>query len=191
MARAVADSAPFLFHLTAVLALVLLALSLGRLLRRRELFPQPTAARVAVSTIGFAFCAVATLVVLIGQVPRGLVLPLEGGFGFLSLLVAGAFVRARMAARAKVAVVLFALPGIFHVASQHGARATGDGHTGVRGSGIYSPGEASLILAAATAPFTLAPRRSAGRITPGRRSRSRSPPFSPRRSASRSRLATR
>ena len=47
MARAVADSGPFLFHLTAVLALVLLALSLGRLLRRRELFPQPTAATPA------------------------------------------------------------------------------------------------------------------------------------------------
>ncbi len=159
MARAVADSGPFLFHLTAVLALVLLAQSLGGLLRRRELFPEPAAARVAVSAIAFAFCTVATLVILIGQVPRALVLPLEGGFGFLSLLVAGAFVRSRVPARTKVGVVLFALPGIFHVASTvlerlgwtHGRSSIGD---------LFPWGEASLILAAATAPFTLTARRS-------------------------------
>ncbi len=159
MARAVADSGPFLFHLTGVLALVLLALSLSRLLRRRELFPEPAPARVAVSTIGFAFCAVATLVILVGQVPRALILPLEGGFGFMSLLVAGAFLRARVPARVKVGVVLFALPGILHVTSTvlerlgwaHGRSSIGD---------LFPWGEASLILAAATAPFTLAPRRT-------------------------------
>ena len=117
MARAVADSGPFLFHLTGVLALVLLALALGRLLRRRELFPAPAAARLAVSTIGVAFCAVATLVMLIGQVPRGLVLPLEGSFGFLSLLVAGAFCARACRRAVKIGVALFALPGIFHVTS--------------------------------------------------------------------------
>lgn len=159
MARTVADSGPFLFHLTGVLALVLLSMALGRLLRRRELFPEPMPARLAVSAIAFAFCAVATLVILIGQVPRALLLPLEGAFGFLSLLVAGALVRARVPARVKIGVVLFALPGILHVLStaferlgwMRGRSSIGD---------LFPWGEASLILAAATAPFTLAPRRS-------------------------------
>ena len=134
-------------------------MALGRLLRRRELFPEPAAARVAVSAIAFAFCAVATLVILIGQVPRSLVLPLETAFGFLSLLIAGAFLRARVPARVKIGVALFALPGILHVLStvfermgwNRGRSSIGD---------LFPWGEASLILAAATAPFTLAPRRS-------------------------------
>jgi hypothetical protein len=158
MARTVADSGPFLFHLTGVLALVVLSMALGRMLRRRELFPEPAAARVAVSAIAFAFCAVATLVILIGQVPRSLVLPLETAFGFLSLLIAGAFLRARVPARVKIGVALFALPGILHVLStvfermgwNRGRSSIGD---------LFPWGEASLILAAATAPFTLVPRR--------------------------------
>jgi len=39
LARAVSDSGPFLFHLTGVLAVLIFAMALGGLLRRRELFP--------------------------------------------------------------------------------------------------------------------------------------------------------
>ena len=156
MARAIADSGPFLFHLTGVLALLIFALALSGLLRRRELFPDPPLARLVVSTIALAFWVLATLVVVAGQVPRTFVLPLESSFGFLALLIAGAFLRARVPARVKVGVVLFALPAVLHVASTvlermgwaRGRASVGD---------LFPWGEASLILAAATAPLTLTP----------------------------------
>ncbi len=159
MARAIADAGPFLFHLTGILALVVFALALTGLLRRGELFPRPAPARVAVSTIGIAFWTLATLVILVGQVPRTFALPLEGSFGFLSLLIAGALLRARVPTRVKVGVALFALPGIFHVMSMVFERL---GWTRERSSigDLFPWGEASLILAALTAPFTLVPRRS-------------------------------
>jgi hypothetical protein len=159
VARAIEDSGPFLFHLTGVLALLVFALALAGLVRRGELFPINAPARMAVSTIGFAFWALATMVILIGLVPHSFAMPLEGSFGLLSLLIIGALLRARIPARVKVGVVLFALPGIFHVISTiferlgwtRGQSSIGD---------LFPWGEASLILAAAIAPFTLAPRRS-------------------------------
>jgi hypothetical protein len=159
MARAIADSGPFLFHLTGVLALLVFALALAGLLRRRELFPDLALPRMAVRTIGFAFWALAIMVILIGQVPRSFAMPLEGSFGLLSLLITGALLRARIPARVKTGVALFALPAIFHVMSMIFERLGWTrGHSSI--GDLFPWGEASLILGAATAPFTLAPRRS-------------------------------
>jgi hypothetical protein len=164
MARAVADSGPFLFHLTGVLALMLFALSLAGLLRRHELFPEPVPARMVVSTISGAFGILATLVILVGQVPRAFVLPLEASFGFLSLLIAGAFLRSRVPARVKIGVLLFTLPALLHVASMV-LEKMGWGRARSAVGDLFPWGEASLILAAATAPLTLTPSRPG----PGRR----------------------
>ncbi len=164
MARAVADSGPFLFHLTGVLALLLFALSLSGLLRRRELFPEPVLARMVVSTISSVFGILATLVILVGQVPRAFVLPLEASFGFLSLLIAGAFLRSRVPARVKIGVLLFTLPALLHVASTV-LEKMGWVRSRSSGADLFPWGEASLILAAATAPLTLTPSRPG----PGRR----------------------
>jgi hypothetical protein len=170
LARAVGDSGPYLFHLTGVLALLMLVLVLARLLRRRELFPEPILGRFVITVIGAAFWLVASVSVLAGRVPRGFVLPLEASFGFLSLLTAAAFLRSRAPARAKAGVVLFALPAALHVAS---AVLEQIGWANGRASvGDLSPwGEACLILAAVSAPFTLVPR---DRDRPAARSDSRS-----------------
>ena len=158
VARIVADSGPFLFHLTGVLALLVLALALTGLLRRRELFPEPAPARLAISAIGVTFWVLATLSVLIGQVPRAFVLPLEASFGFLSLLTAGALLRARVPARVKVGVVLFALPAALHVAGAVFSR-MGWGRGRPALGDLFPWVEVSLILGAASAPFTLVARR--------------------------------
>jgi hypothetical protein len=161
LARIVGDSGPFLFHLTGVLALALLALAMRGLLRRRELFPGPAVVRLAVSAIALGFCTLAMLAMLIGRVPRGFVLPLEAGFGFLSLLTAGAFLRSSAPPRVKLGVVLFALPAALHVAAAILA-AFGWVAVGPAG-GLAVWSEASLILAAASAPFTVG--RASGRAS--------------------------
>jgi hypothetical protein len=164
--RLVADSGPFLLHLTGVLALLVLALALTGLLRRHELFPEPAPARLAVSVIGATFWVLATISVLVGQVPRGFVLPLETSFGFLSLLTAGALLRGRVPARVKIGVVLFALPAALHVA---GAVFSRFGWGRGRGAlaDLFPWVEATLILGAISAPFTLVTRRRDGSGTLG------------------------
>jgi hypothetical protein len=167
IARVTADAGPFLFHLTGVLALLVLALALAGLLRRRELFPEPAPARLAISVIGVTFWVLATLSVLVGQVPRGFVLPLEASFGFLSLLTAGALLRARVPARVKVGVVLFALPAALHVTGAVFSR-MGWGRSRPSLGDLFPWVEASLILGAASAPFTLVARRPGAPGKPGK-----------------------
>jgi len=154
-ARLVSDSGPFLFHLTGILALLILGMALAGLLRRRELFPEPIVVRLIITAIGVAFWVMAALAILIGRVPRGFVLPLETGFGLLALLIAGAFLSSSAPRRTKVGVLLFALPAVLYVASAVMDRF---GWTESRRTmGGFAPwAEASLIVAAASAPFTFA-----------------------------------
>jgi hypothetical protein len=157
LARALGDSGPFLFHLTGVLAFSIFVLALAGLLRRRELFPRTV--RFTVIVIGAAFWLLGTTAVLFGQVPRGFALHLETSFGFLSLLTAAAFLGSRAAPRVKVGVMLFALPGALHVTWLVLEQL---GRTRGSGADLSRWGEGCLLLAAATAPFTLLPRRRAG-----------------------------
>ena len=157
LGRALGDAGPFLFHLTGVLALLLVAMSLSRLLRRGELFPGRMVVRVVIAVLGLAFWLLATVAVLVGRVPREFALPLEASFGFLSLLTAGAFVRSQVPRRVKIGVALFALPAALHAASAL-LESIGWLRGRVPGSDLAPWGEAWLILAAATAPFTLIPQ---------------------------------
>jgi hypothetical protein len=153
LARAVSDSGPFLFHLTGVLAVLVFAMALGGLLRRRELFPEPLTSRIIISTIGI-FWLLLTLAALVGRVPRGFVVPLEAGFVSLSLLTLGAFLRSPAPRRAKLGVTLFALPAVLHVGA---AVLDGMGWSSGRrpAVGLAPWAETSLLFAAASAPFTV------------------------------------
>jgi hypothetical protein len=163
LARVVSDSGPFLFYLTGVLALWLFGMALSGLLRRRELFPEPVPIRLIISVIGIAFWTLATLALLIGGVPRNLVLPLETGFGLLCLLTAAAFLRSPARLRAKLGVALFTLPAVLHVASAVLAGiGWADGHPRV--GGLVPWADASLVLAAVTAPFTFGGNLSGSRM---------------------------
>ena len=114
--------------------------------------------RVVIAALGLAFWLLATLAVLVGRVPRELAMPLEASFGFLSLLTAGAFLRAQVPRRVKIGVALFALPAALHVGSAL-LDSIGWLRGKVPGSDLAPWGEAWLILAATTAPFTLVPLR--------------------------------
>jgi hypothetical protein len=92
-------------------------------------------------------------------VPRPFVLHLETSFGFLSLLTAAAFLGTPAERRAKIGVVLFALPGALHVAAIVLARIPQLRSLPVSGD-LSRWGELCLLAAAASAPFTLAPRRA-------------------------------
>src|SRR6185369_13271418 len=107
--RALADSGPFLFHLTGILALFIFVPALAGLMRRRELFPRPV--RFTVSVIALAFWSLLALGVLLGHVPRQFFLLVESSFGLLSLLMATAFVGTRTSRRQKLGVLMVALPG--------------------------------------------------------------------------------
>ena len=159
VARAVGDAGPFLFYLTGVLALVMFAMVLRRMLHRGELYPRTALARLVIGVLSVAFWMLAALAILAGRVPSQFLLPLETGFGLLSLMTAGALLRARVPGRVKVGVGLFALPAALHVGS---AVLESIGWLGGRvpGSDLSPLPEAWLVLAAATAPFTLVPRRA-------------------------------
>jgi len=156
-ARLLADSGPFLFHLTGVLAFGILLVAFVGLLRRGELFPRTT--RVTVVVIALVFWGLGALAVLAGQMQTQLFLYLETSFAFLSLLVAASLLGSDARPRVKVGVALFALPGVLHVLSIVAER------TGwLRATSaveITRVGEVILLGAALAAPLLLAPR-SAG-----------------------------
>ncbi|HVV48823.1 MAG TPA: hypothetical protein VHO06_04125 [Polyangia bacterium] len=148
-----AASGPFLFQLTAVLALGVLVAAFGGLIRRGELYPR--AVRFSVAVIALVFAVLATQALVRGQLPPRFFLFLEISFGFLALLTAIAFAATRTQLRVKIGVALLALPGLLHAAAILGLgwRQPNDWATVLAGAG-----EAALIAAAAGAPFLLSPR---------------------------------
>jgi len=160
LGRAIADSGPFLFHLTGILALLILLPAMVGLLRRQELFPRPV--RVTVSIIGAAFWLLAALGVVVGQIPRNFFLHLETSFGFVSLLAAAAFLGTPTQRRTKVGVLLLALPGPLHALAIVLER-TPWLRDSAAPIALARWGEALLLSGAALAPLTLVPRRFADR----------------------------
>jgi hypothetical protein len=157
-ATALAACGPFLFQLTAVLALSVLVASFAGLLRRGELYPR--AMRFSIVIIALVFATFSAQGIVRGQLAPRFFLYLEISFGFLGLLTAAAVVRTPTLARVKVGVVLFSLPGVLHAAAILGA---GWGQGSETSIALARIGEAALILAAATAPLLLSPRPRAER----------------------------
>lgn len=152
-AAALAACGPFLFQLTAVLALSILVASFSGLLRRGELYPR--AMRFSIIVIALVFAVFSAQAILRGQLAPRFFLYLETSFAFLGLLTAAAFVRTPTLARVKAGVVLFSLPGVLHAVAILGA---GWGQGAETATALARGGEATLIIAAATAPLLLSPR---------------------------------
>jgi hypothetical protein len=154
-AHLLSASGPLLFHLTGVLALLVLVAAMVGLLYRGELFPRPM--RFTVGVIGLVFWVLAARAVLFGMIPARFFLHLQTSFAFLSLLIATAMLSTATQRRVKVGVGLFALPGVLHVLAQVGDRM--GWLTGANGM-VWLSRAAELTLLAATlaAPFLLPPR---------------------------------
>jgi hypothetical protein len=149
---------PFLFQLTAVLALVVLVAAFAGLLRRGELYPRPMF--LAVGVIAFVFALLSAYALLRGQLPTRYFIFLETAYGFLLLLTAIAFAVTPVQGRVKVGVALLALPGALHVTAIVFA---GYGKGSDQAALIAAAGELLLIAAAAGAPLLLPPRPFAER----------------------------
>jgi hypothetical protein len=153
-ARVLSDTGPFLFHLTGVLALLVLMVAFVGLLRRGELFPRAT--RFAVSLIALFFWALATLAVIVGQMPPRFFLYLETAFAFLAMLVAASVLGSPAKPRVKIGVTLFALPGVLHALAIVPERSLLGPSFG--GSELTRVGELALLGASLAAPLLLSPR---------------------------------
>ena len=152
-AAALAACGPFLFQLTAVLALSILVASFSGLLKRGELYPRPM--RFLVIVIALVFAALSGQAILRGQLAPRFFLCLEISFGFLGALTAAAFIGTPTLARVKLGVVLFSLPGVLHAVAILGA---GWGQGPDTATVLARAGEVALVIAAATAPLLLSPR---------------------------------
>jgi hypothetical protein len=148
--NAVAAAGPFLFQLTAVLALLVLVAAFAGLLRRGEVYPR--AMRFSVAFIALVFVIFAAQALLRGQLPPRLFVYLETSYGFLALLTALAVASARAAGRVKLGVALFSLPGALHAAAILGA---GLGQGDATAAALAGAGEAALVVAAIGAPLLL------------------------------------
>ena len=157
-AAALAACGPFLFQLTAVLALSVLVATFFGLLRRGELYPR--AMRFSIVVIALVFATFSGQAILRGQLPPRYFLFLETSFGFLGLFTATAFIRTPTLTRVKVGMVLFSLPGLLHGAAILGA---GWGQRAETATALARLGEAALIIAAAGAPLLMSPRPRAER----------------------------
>src|SRR4051812_22884536 len=154
-ARVVADSGPFLFHLTGILALLVLSAAFVGLLRRGELFPRPM--RFSVIIIGLVFWTLAAGVVLLGLRQARFFVYLEISYAFLSLLIAASLLGSAASGRVKLGVTLFTLPGVLNVLAIVSER-SGPLGTMVSAVEVTRLGELLLLAAGLAAPFLLRPR---------------------------------
>ena len=164
--HAVSVAGPFLFQLTAFLALAVMVAAFAGLFRRGELYPR--AMRFSTIVIALIFAAISGWAMVSGHILPQHFLYLEICFAFLAVLTAVAFALAKAPARLKVGVATFALPGALHAlgvvfASLRG----GEGHglaAAVRrglsqgGPALVRAGEIALLLAGMLAPLLLPPR---------------------------------
>jgi hypothetical protein len=150
-----AASGPLLFNLTGLLAVIVLLAAVAGLLRRGELFPRGM--RVVVGFIGLFFCGIASLSLVAGAIPAFLFMHARISYAFFSLFVAAAALGGPTRARAKAGVVLFALPGVLHVAAIFLDRMGGGGARAT--PALLSHARDLVALAACIgAPFLLSPR---------------------------------
>src|SRR6185503_13287833 len=103
-----ARSAPFLFYLSGVLALIVLGGGIAGHLMRGELLPRGV--RITVTALGLVFATLVGLTLLLGQMPERFGTHLvDTSFGFVLVLLAMAFVGARVPPRARLGMSLLAM----------------------------------------------------------------------------------
>lgn len=148
---------PFLLYLTGLLGLVVLTAGVAGHLWRGELFPRGMRFTVAALTLVFVLLLATSL--FFGRVPARYETHLKTSFGFVAAMVALAFaVSGPAGVRARLGLVLFALPSLLHVAAFVAAQATWWREGWLHPDQITLAGEIALVLAAATSPIWLLPR---------------------------------
>jgi hypothetical protein len=147
-------SGPFLFQLTAVLALGVLVAAFSGLVRRGELY-HPRTIRFSVVVIALFFIGFATSAVIRGQMPARHFVFLEIGFAFLALLTLLAVTGARVPARARAGIALFAAPGVLRAFAVF---MSGRGPGAAEAAALAGAGEIALLVAGVLAPLTLVTR---------------------------------
>ena len=159
-------SGPFLLYLTGVLALVVVGGGIVGHLLRGELFPRGM--RITIGALSMVFLILLAASLLAGQAPARYETHLQTSFGFVTGMVALAFLTSREAGpRARVGLALFVTPPLLHVASFVASRA-GWWHTRWPSPDNLSlAGEIALLLAAISSPALLLPApRVWGRLAP-------------------------
>lgn len=150
---------PFLLYLTGVLALIVVGGGIVGHLLRGELFPRGM--RITIGALSTVFLILLAASLLAGQAPARYETHLQTSFGFVTAMVALAFLTSHGArARGRLGLALFVLPPLLHVASFVASRA-GWWRTGWPSpDGLSLAGEVLLLLAAITSPALLlsAPR---------------------------------
>jgi hypothetical protein len=156
---------PFLFQLTAILAVTVLAAGFAGLFRRGELYPR--AVRFSTIVIALLFCAFCAWAVFSGGIRAQFFAFMQICFAFLALLTAVAFALSKAPVRLKLGVAFFALPGSLHAFGGVAANLSPDGHGAVaalrRSVAQSAPtivivGELALLAAGILAPVLLPPR---------------------------------
>lgn len=147
-----------LLNLTGLLALMVGAGGIAGHLRRGELFPRGV--RFTVAALSLVFLLLLALSLVFGDMPARYRVHLETSFAFvvalLALSVAGSVAASP---RARIGFLLFALPGLLHVGALIFGRRGWIGYGLVRPERLTLAGELTLLLAAASAPLLLLPRR--------------------------------
>ncbi len=156
---------PFLFQLTAFLALAVMVAAFTGLFRRGELYPR--AIRFSTIAIALIFSFLVGWAVLTGGIQARSFVYAQICFAFLMLLTAIAFRTTRAPARLKLGIATLALPGALHAFGYVAARLTPEGHdafASVRrtlapgGAPLLEAGAIALLLAGVLAPLLLPPR---------------------------------
>ena len=145
---------PFLLYLTGTLALVVLAGGIAGHLVRGELFPRGM--RFTIAALSMVFVLLLALSLIAGQAPGYYETHLETSFGFVLAMVTSSFlVSATARPRARVALVLLALPSLLHVLAFVAARATWWRDGWMKPEQIMAAGEVLLLLSAGVSPLLL------------------------------------
>jgi hypothetical protein len=166
--HAVSMAGWFLFQLTAILAVTVLATAFVGLFRRGELYPR--AVRFSTMAIALFFCTLCGWAVFSGGIQAWLFAWMQIGFAFLGLLTAVAFSLTNAPVRLKLGVAAFALPGSLHalgavagaaglVPDGHGAMAALRRSLSQAAPALVVTGEIALLVAGILAPLLLPTRQ--------------------------------
>jgi hypothetical protein len=156
---------PWLFQLTALLALAVMVAAFTGLFLRGELYPR--AIKFSTVVIALFFSVLCAWAVFSGRIdPRPFAFT-QTGYAFLALLTAAAFAMGPAPARLKLGVATFALPGALHAFGYVATRLATEGHDPLvplrralarSGPALIDGGEIALLVAGILAPLLLPAR---------------------------------
>ena len=163
--HAVSVAGPFLFQLTAFLALAVLVAAFTGLFLRGELYPR--AIKFSTMVIALIFSILCAMAVFTGRIEPQPFAFTQTCYSFLALLTAVAFALGKAQRRLKIGVALFALPGALHAFGYVASRLSTEGRDVLAplrrvlaqgGPALIDGGEIALLLAGILAPVLLPPR---------------------------------